>query len=107
MIKYGIMSLLLLTLPLVSHSAEIWSGRTKIVHLYPTSYNYIFMVNFSNALSTCDSGKRYSIAQTNSNYNALVSTLTAAFMAGKEISFNVNDDQGNNCAPIINRFIVY
>jgi len=94
-------------MPTLSHSVEIWSGKTTITNLYPTSGSYIFNVTFSNVLSTCDQGKRFSIHTTNPNYNALVSSLVAAFMAGKQINFNVNDSQGSSCYPEINRFIVY
>lgn len=94
-------------LPLICQSAEFWSGKTTITHLYPMSNMYVFNVTYSNPLSTCDNGRRFSIDMANPNYNALVSSLVAAFMAGKEIDFNVDDAQGSGCAPSINRFFIY
>lgn len=94
-------------LPSISQAAEFWSGLTTITTLYPTPSNYIINVSYTNALSTCNNGSRFSIDITNPNYNALVSTLIAAFMAGKKINFNVDDSQGASCSPYINRFIVY
>jgi non-ribosomal peptide synthetase component E (peptide arylation enzyme) len=92
--------------PSVCQAEQFWSEKTKITYLYPTSENYVFNVSYSNPLSTCDNGTRYSIALTNPNYNSLVSTLISAFMAGKEILINI-DSQAANCQPTINRFIVY
>lgn len=93
--------------PSICQSTELWSGKTVITDLYPTSGQYIFNVSYSNPISICDNGTRFSISMSNPNYNALVSSLIAAFMAGKEINFNVQDAQGSGCSPEINRFIIY
>jgi len=92
-------------LPKVCISAQVWSGETTITKLYPTSTDYIFNVSYSNSVSTCDGGTRFSIRKTYSdNYNALVSSLIAAFIAGKKITFVFDDSQAANCFPYIDRF---
>lgn len=96
----------IILLPSLCQAEEFWSGKTNITTLYPTSQTYVFNVTYSNPLSTCDNGTRFSIPPTNPNYTALVSTLVSAFMAGKQININV-DSQSANCQPTINRFIVY
>ena len=97
----------LVSLPSICQPAEFWSGETTVTHLYPTSNMYVFNVTYANSLSTCDNGRRFRIDMANPNYNALVSSLLAAFMAGKKINFNVDDAQGSSCEPSINRFFIY
>ena len=89
--------------------ADPWVGFTKVTHLYPTSNSYIFLVEEKHPeLSSCDLGRRFSIALDNPNYDALVSSLLLAFASGKEVYINV-DGEGPNlptCSPTINRFMV-
>lgn len=98
---------LLLFISSNSQAGEFWSGKTNIKTLYPSDTGYVFNVNYSNSLSTCDGGSRFSISLTSPNYQALVSTLMAAFFSGKEISIHVYDNQGTSCSPALDRFIVY
>jgi hypothetical protein len=89
--------------------ADPWVGYTKVLNLYPTSTTYIFIVDAKHPeLSSCDLGRRFSIALDNPNYDALVSTLLLAYASGKEVYINVNgaDYNGAVCSPTINRLMV-
>ena len=97
---------LLLTIFMSGAIGETWSGQTRLKQLYPYAGGLIFLSDYANtSLSTCDGGTRFQIAKSHENYEVMVSTLMAAFMADKIISFNV-DDQLATCMPSINRFMV-
>jgi hypothetical protein len=86
---------------------EIWSGSTKITLLYPASSGMIFNTTYANtSLSSCDSGKRWVVVATNANYKAMVATLTAAFIAGKNVNLNITVNPPA-CEAVVNRFLVY
>lgn len=66
------------------------------------------MTTYANTeLSLCDGGKRFVITKSHPNYEVLVSTMLAAFMSDKEISFNIDSGQQPTCSPTINRFLLY
>lgn len=84
----------------------IWSGYTNISGLYATQGRLIFNTEYSNELSTCDGGKRFSFAFLADDYETQVAVLMAAFFSGKQINMAFDDEQGATCSPIINRFRV-
>lgn len=87
--------------------SQPWHGYTTVTHLYPSFDGYFFLV--SDALpkySTCDNSRHFSIALNHINYDALVSALMAAALAGKEIRFNLETRVFAICAPAINRVFV-
>lgn len=90
------------------YAGEIVSSYTTVTQLYPMSDGYLFDTEYSNVLSTCEGGKRWSISTTieDKYFQAQLSSLLAAFMANKEIRIIVNDDQGPSCYPVIDRFQV-
>ena len=104
--KLLVTSILLLVCNSNINASDIWSGFTKITHLYPTSGVFIFNTEYSNTTySSCDNGKRFSINTNNVDYKVQVSVLTAAFMAGKEIHMHILD-RPVACNAVIDRFIV-
>ena len=91
----------------VSARAEVWSGPTRIVSVYPTSTEYLFVTEYRNTTySTCDNGGRWAISRNYPNYAAMVASLLAAFAADKQISI-VIDELPPSCNGLVNRFHVY
>jgi hypothetical protein len=88
------------------NAGEIWSTWTKVTMLYPASNVLIFYTEYSNSLSTCNSGTRFRLDITNEDYKTQVAVLTMAYATGKEVKVNINDEQEPNCNPIVNRFLV-
>lgn len=88
--------------------ADPWISSVKVVQLYPSSEGYIFIINDGALpeLSTCSDGKRFSIALTHPNYDAMVSTLIFAFASAKTINLNLVSNQAPTCSPTIGRFSV-
>lgn len=89
-----------------ARAAEIWSDWTTITMLYPASGNFFFNTAYANtSLSTCDGGTRWTISSSYPEYKTLVAVLTAAFMAGKEVTLNITVAPAA-CAGQVNRFVV-
>lgn len=87
--------------------AEVWSPHTRIVAVYPTSNEYLFITEYSNtAYSTCDSGRRWVISRNYPNYTAMVASLLAAFAADKQITMAI-DELPPSCQGVVNRFQVW
>lgn len=87
-------------------SAEPWSTLTNVIEVYPNAAGLVFVTSYVNAqISTCDNGKRFSISKDHPNYEVMVSTMLAAFMAGEKIVFHIESGQ-NGCQPTIDRFRV-
>lgn len=90
----------------VSASAEVWSTPTRIVAVYPTSNEYLFVTEYKNtAYSTCDGGGRWAISRNYPNYAAMVASLLAAFAADKQIAMAI-DELPPACQGTVNRFTV-
>jgi hypothetical protein len=90
----------------ISVNAYPWSGSVEITQVYPYADGLIFITPYTNTeVSTCDGGRRFSISKSHPNYDVMVSTMLAAFVGGKRISFYINSGQ-NTCAPTINRFFM-
>ncbi|WP_394203730.1 hypothetical protein [Marinagarivorans algicola] len=89
--------------------ADPWTGKTKIKWLYPAASGFHFGTQeYANSdLSSCDHGTRFHIPLDHPNYNALVSSMLAAFAADKQINININGEEGKSCSPSINRFFVH
>lgn len=86
----GLIGVFALMCSALAQGEEIWSGRTKITHLYPTPSSYIFKTSYSNtSLSSCDNGTRWYISKSYENYDAMVATLLMAFAAGYDIDMNI------------------
>ena len=90
----------------IAQAAEVWTDYTQIEFLYPTSTGFNFITSYSNSLSTCNDGKRFTFDRNASDYNMLVSSLISAFMAGKEIQMVFSDTQPAACAVVVGRFKV-
>jgi hypothetical protein len=87
--------------------SDPWHGWTKITTLYPYSGGYIFMVESPlTEFSSCDNGRRFSIALGHQNYDAMVSSLLLAFASDYAIRVNLDARSGPTCQPTINRFMV-
>lgn len=79
-----------------------WTGNTHITELYPTKTHFVFMTEYKNtALSTCNGGSRFQVANTHPQYEAITNALTAAFLAGKTVNIYVDGPQ--SCAMTIDR----
>jgi hypothetical protein len=88
--------------------ADPWSTITKITNLYPYNSGLAFMTGYKNeSLSSCDGGTRFSISKIHPNYEVMISSMMAAFMADKAIKFNIHSGQSKNCHPTIDRFVIY
>lgn len=89
--------------------ADPWSGKTKIKWLYPSQSGYHFgTTDYANKdLSTCDAGTRFHIPLDHPNYEAMVSSLIAAFAVEKDVNINIDGEGGELCSPSINRMFVY
>jgi len=89
--------------------ADPWSGWTKVSYIYPYSAGLNIITQYKNTeLSSCDNGGRFFLPKTNANYQVLSSAIIAAFIAGKEINFNI-DGEGitqPTCSPTLNRLMV-
>jgi hypothetical protein len=86
---------------------ELWSGSTRITALYPATYGMNFNTVYANtSLSTCDSGTRFFIEPTHSNYDAMVAAVIAAFISGKNVNLNITVNPPR-CEGVVNRFVVY
>ena len=99
---------LLLSLACSAHGAT-WkdSPYVEITKLYPTDGGMAFYTTYSDtSVSSCDSGTRFGILSTDENYEVKVSTLLAAFMAGKKVLLRYDSSQEKQCSAIINRFMV-
>ncbi len=85
------------TINLEGHLTYVYPTETAFVITYETE---------SNAISTCNGGKRFSIALSHPNYDALVSTVLAAHFADREVRIYVEDTQSPACAPLIRDVLV-
>lgn len=90
-------------------ATEIYTPKTKVAVLYPLTGGLIFLASSYTdvANSTCDSGKRFFIPTTHPNYNTMVSLLTAAFMANKDVELVYTPPTTPQCGIEISRFKVY
>lgn len=90
------------------HAADLWTPLTSVEVVYPTQSMVQFMVSYSNpTLSLCGDGSRFALDPNADDYSAQVAALLAAFAAGKQLKLVLDDSQAPNCAPIVNRFMVY
>lgn len=90
----------------LSAQAEVWSTATRIVSVYPTSNEYLFVTEYKNtAYSTCDGGGRWAISRNYPNYAAMVASLLTAFAADKQIAI-VIEELPPSCQGVVNRFTV-
>jgi len=88
--------------------ADPWSTVSKITSLYPYSDGMIFRTGYKNeSISSCDGGVRFSISKAHPNYDVMVSSMMAAFMADKKIKFYIDSGQSKVCEPTINRFMIF
>lgn len=103
--KLGVLAILALS---ACYSfADPWHGYTKVTHLYPAKFGYIFLVDSPlTDYSSCDNGKRFMIDLNHPNYEAMVSTLLLAYAAGKDVHINLEDRTSTTCSPAIDRFMV-
>lgn len=101
-----LLSLLILSF---SSSAVTWkdSSYAEVTTLYPVDSGMAFYTNHSDtSVSSCDNGRRFIILEADSNYNAKVGALMAAFAAGKKVKLRYDADQPKTCAAKVNRFLV-
>ena len=98
---------LLVSISSTAFSADVWSGRTKINAIYPTSSGMRFITEFSHPVSTCSGSKRFQLDDTSGQYQDKVAALIAAFMANKDINMLFDNQQTATCAAFVDRFIVY
>jgi hypothetical protein len=96
----------LITLPIVSAAADVWSGYTEITRVYPTPTQLIFNTTYSNPKSTCEGGTRWRLDSSYPDYSTQVAGLLAAFMAGKQVRIVFQDTQAVQCSPIVNRYVI-
>lgn len=91
-------------------NAEPWLSPHNIRLLYPSTSGYVFAIDYSYPeYSSCDNGGRFLISIDHPNYEAMVSTLIAAYLSGDRITLNVDSEglSGPVCGPTVNRFMVY
>src|SRR5690606_11605535 len=87
-------------------TAEPWSEMADVTTVYPHTEALIFVTTYVNTqISTCDNGRRFSISKDHPNYDVMVSTMLAAFMGSKRITFHIESNQ-QDCQPTIDRFRV-
>ncbi len=105
----GIVTVFAFTVALVACASQARAGYgvngARIVRLYPHANGYSIILDQSHSKSTCDGGKRFNIVKGHKNYDAMVSTVIAAFMAQKKLNL-VIEDEHSFCAPPINRLQV-
>ena len=76
-------------------------------YVYPTTGGYTITFNTgSNPISTCNGGKRYAVALSHPNYDAVVSTILAAHVSKEPVRIYVDDTQSPTCAPLISGVLV-
>lgn len=87
--------------------ADPWHGYTKIIHLYPASDAFNFLVEDPlPEYSACDNGRRFSVPLDHPNYQALISSLMMAFASDRTIRMNLDSRSSAVCSPTINRVFV-
>jgi hypothetical protein len=87
------------------HGAEFWTTNTTVTHIYPAAGGFVFLTAYSNTVSLCDQGRRWSIPSSAPNYKAQVASLLLTFSQGLPITLHVID-QSPTCEPVVDRFIV-
>ncbi len=92
-----------------SPAAAEWTGRVRILELYPGSQRVAFFLDFQR--STCVAGcecNKFSFDTQSSEYKTLVAMITGAFFTGKEISASYADPvPPESCVAIVDRFEVF
>jgi hypothetical protein len=85
-----------------------WSGKTKVTALYPHGEGLQFFISTTSLgkYSTCGQ-KRFSLGINARDYNVMVSLLTTAFVAGKEVDIAIDTNTVSSCNPAIHKFKMY
>ncbi len=103
--KYLLVNILLLVAA-NTHSGTI-NIEDHLAYVHPTESGFsLTYENDSNPLSTCNDGKRFNIALSHPNYDALVSTVLAAHFGNRKVRIYVDDSQPPSCAPLIQSLLV-
>ncbi|WP_341660213.1 hypothetical protein [Vibrio sp.] len=89
-------------------NAGPWSGEAKIRSLYPATGGLIFFTDYKDeSISSCDGGTRFVISKDHPNYQVMVSSMMAAFVADLKIKFFIEPGQTRKCEPIVTLLQVY
>jgi len=96
-------------LSIFSVQGDVWSDSTKINAIYPSTGGLSFLTDeYSNTqLSRCDGGKRFFISRSHPNYEVMVSSLTTAFAAEKNVKLYIDKIDPTPCGASIDRFFVF
>lgn len=84
--------------------ANFVSGKIISIFL-SASTNYAFRINMSSGIPGCKADFAYINVGANGNYEAYVSSLTSAYLAGKTVNLTYSVQSDGFCA--INEFGIY
>ena len=109
-LKFAMFACLVLGLSFIGAQTPtiVESGWTKVYYLYSGSDALRFNTTYKNsALSSCDTNDRWILNTMHPDYATQVATLTAAFLANREVYlYIVAPSGGSTCSPTIDRFRV-
>lgn len=110
--RWSALFALMTLLPSVAFAMEPvvgqWTTKDTVERVYPYSGGMAFvMKTHSVPGKTCDDGRQFFFSTSDANYDAKVSTILAAFLSGKEISFVRSAEQESSCRSHVDRFQVF